>query len=281
MAAGIEQQIFQDASIPEDQVDDAVSKTIRDQESPSPASPPPAPAAPGPSDPFAGEAGDRNGGLLEALLRERERRQEALSEKKQLAEQLERYRKQETKPSINERLFVDPEGTLNELRQEWTSPLQQEIASLRLDHNFSRAQLRHGDTWGEAWKAWYEAVSDGKDAALYFGVLNAQDPGEAMVEWYRRNRLWSETGGDLDAYKQRVIDEYLAAQGGSFEAASDRPRAPNGQFVSTARPPAPQRMPTSISRMGSTGNTGDDEDLNDGSDAAIFAAARPKSRGQR
>jgi hypothetical protein len=117
-------------------------------------------------------------------------------------------------------------------------------------------------------------VKDGKDAATYFAVMNSASPGEALVQWYNRATRDREVGDDLDAFRQRVIDEYLGQSG----AAPPLPRSPNGQFQ--PRPQA-QRLPTSISRMGSSGNPSDDDDTNDGSDAAIFAAARPKHRRER
>lgn len=287
--ANLERQIFADAGAPEPEiapeaVDENVSRSIRDlQRSPDdtpPGSQPAArqPATPQTPDPLAGLDDRSNAGLLRALLDERERRQG-------LSQEVQRYQLREReasatrdRPALNERLFTDPEGTLSELRQEWTTPLQQQIAELQINHDFGLASVRHGETFGEAWNAWYEQVRDGKDPTTYFTVMNAASPGEAMVEWHRRSRVYTETGGDLDGYRQKVIDEYLAGQGGG--APEPAARAPNGQFA--ARPPAPQprAAPTSLSRMGAPARDAED-DASDGSDAAIFAAARPKRRGDR
>jgi hypothetical protein len=213
--------------------------------------------------------------LLRALLDERDRRQEYKT-------QLDRYERQERerqgreqKPALSERLFIDPDGTIADLRTEIAAPLEQRIAQLQVNQDFAFAENRHGDTFREAWTEWYETVKDGKDAATYFHVMNSQSPGEAMVQWYRRTSRDREVGDDLNAYNEKVIQNYLQGQG----LATSPPRGPNGQF----QPRAPQapRMPTSISRMGSTGNPQDDDDTNDGSDAAIFAAARPKHRRER
>jgi len=290
MAGGIERQIFEDAGqsegapdttspverTPVDQaVDDAIREMGRGADAPAPPRDRAEPQPPAPPPGMEGVEDRSNAGLLQALLDERERRQER-------DRQLERYQQhererqaREQKPALSERLFSDPDGTLNELRTEWTQPLEQQIAQLMINQDFLAAESRHGDKFRSAWSDWYETVKDGKDAQTYFAVMNSASPGEAMVQWHRRATRDRELGDDdLDAFKQRVIDEYLGNSG----AAPPLPRSPNGQFQ--PRPQA-QRIPTAISRMGSSGNPSEDDDGNDGSDAAIFAAARPKHRRQR
>lgn len=285
MSADLERQIFEDsgkpgpeAVIPDAAVDEALSKTIRnldrgvDRETEAPT---PQRERQAPPDGLDGVDDRSTAGLLKALMDERDRRQEAVK-RADRAEQFERDRAaKENRPPLNERLFTDPDGTLSDLKREWTQPLEQQIAQLRLDQAFTSAQARHGEErFTEAWNAWYSAVDGGKDATSYFAVMNAPNPGEAMVSWHKRRQRDEMVGDDIDAYRQRVIDEYTAAQRG--ESVEERPRSSNGQF--TARPQAPQ-LPTSLSRMGSTGGKpGGDDVTMDGSDAAIFAAARPQRR---
>lgn len=267
-----DRQIFEAAGqpeIPDDSVDEAFSRTIREQqnepESPAPSAPP-APTTP------AEPPEDRNNGLLRALLDERERRQQSEQRAARYEFQERERQAKEQRPKLSEELFTDPDGTLTRLRQEWTSPLEQEIAQLRINQDLQLAHLRHGEGFQKAWEAWYAAVQDGKDASSYFTVMNAASPGEAMVSWFNQQDIVTQVGGDLSAYKQRIIDEYLN---------QNPPRSPNGQF--TSRPQAPQpAVPTSISRMGSSASARDnDDELNDGTDAAIYAAARPSRRGER
>jgi hypothetical protein len=202
-SADLERQIFTDAAQPEpviapEAVDENVSRSIRDlNRSPDDVPPGPRPEARQPAQPGGPDLGldDRsNAGLLRALLDERERRQG-------MTQEVERYRQREReaaasqqRPALNERLFTDPEGTLNELRREWTSPLEQQIAQLQINHDLGLASVRHGETFSKAWEAWYEAVKDGRDATTYFTVMNSQSPGEAMVQWYNRNSVFSEIG---------------------------------------------------------------------------------------
>ena len=118
-------------------------------------------------------------------------------------------------------------------------------------------------------ETWYGAVGQGQNAALYFAVMNAPSPGEALVQWYGQQRRNAEVGDDLDAYKQRVIDEWLASQG-----QTPRPRNTDGTFAPRSQAP---RLPTATSRMGAAGN-GNVEADEDGSEESIFAAGRPERR---
>jgi hypothetical protein len=176
---------------------------------------------------------------------------------------------------LSQRLFEDPDGTLAELKEAWIAPLKQEMAQRAVNSDFAIAHMRHGETFQQAWDSWYKAVEGGKDAASYFAIMNASSPGEAMVAWHHKRQRDELVGDDLDAYRQKVIDEYLAGSGG----APPLPRDGNGRFQ--PRPQAP-RLPTAMSRVGSAGKgiSPNAESL-DGSDAAIFAAGRPTSRRDR
>ena len=153
MSGGIERQIFEDSGRPDpseapiapDRLDDAVSDAIRGLDRGTHDQPArrEAPPAPPPSD---GYEGDRStSGLLKALLDEREKRQGAESRASRY-EQIEREQKaKEQKPAISERLFTDPDGTINDLRQEIAAPLQQQIQQMQLNHDFALASVRYGD----------------------------------------------------------------------------------------------------------------------------------------
>jgi hypothetical protein len=283
-----DRQIFEDAGRPEEAsdygpdssdldhaVDDAIRGLGRGDDLPTaPAQPRQRPPSQ-PQQPAEVEGERSNAGLMQALLDERDKRQDYARKLERYEQQEREAKSREQRPALSERLFTDPEGTIEELKREITAPLHQTIAQLQINQDFAMAEGRHGERFKEAWTEWYETVKDGKDATTYFQVMNSASPGEALVAWYNRSSRDREVGDDLDAYKQRVIDEYLGRSG----AAPPLPRGQNGQFQ--PRPQA-QRLPTSISRMGSSGNPQDDDDEgNDGSDAAIFAAARPKHRRQR
>ena len=104
-----------------------------------------------------------------------------------------------------------------------------------INQDFLAAESRHGDKFRSAWSDWYEAVKDGKDAQTYFTVMNSASPGEAMVQWYKRATRDRELGDDdLDAFKQRVIDEYLGHVGRGAAAAKKPQRSIPASAASAA-----------------------------------------------
>jgi hypothetical protein len=107
----------------------------------------------------------------------------------------------------------DPQGfamaVLAEAKQQASQSFGQELNLVRLENSLARAADRHGE---ENFKAAYgEFVQAApKDQATYIRVMQAGDPGEAMVQWQRERNLLTETGGDPAAYKDRVRQEMLA-----------------------------------------------------------------------
>ena len=215
------------------------------------------------------EPEDRSlGGVLQALMSERERRQEWEQRARRFeAQENERQRAAEAaKTPLSQRLFEDPDATLAEIREELKQSFQAEIAKTRITGDFQIAAIRHSDVWDDAWAAWYGHVSQGTDPQTYFGVMNSESPGEAIIGWFKHQQRQNEVGDDLDAYKERIINEYLASQG-----RPSQPRRDDGTFA--PRPQAP-RLPTATSRMGATNGAGLQGPPEDGSEEAIFAAGR-------
>jgi hypothetical protein len=93
-----------------------------------------------------------------------------------------------------------------------------------------------------AWQHFYASCQNGADPVSYFRVMNARSPGEEMVRWFHERRLMHETGGNLDAYRNRILQEalqnpefmaQLQASGAvpSQPQRSQQARGENGQFV--------------------------------------------------
>lgn len=212
------------------------------------------------------------GGVLQALMSERERRQEWEQRARRFEQQEnERQRAAEAaKTPLSQRLFEDPDGVISEIRSGLEEQFRAEIAKTRVTTDFELASMRHSDVWNDAWQAWYGHVSQGTDPQTYFGVMNSASPGEAIVAWYGHQQRQNEIGDDLEAYKQRVIDEYLASQG-----RPPQPRRDDGTFAPAPRAP---RLPTATSRLGATNGSGLQGPAEDGSEEAIFAAGRDARR---
>jgi hypothetical protein len=231
--------------------------------------------------------------MLRALLDEREKRQD-------VARQLERYQTQERerqkaaedgRAPLSDRLFTDPDTTIAEITRNITGPLEARIESMRVQHDFALAGVRHKEVFADAWAAWFSKVGSGQDADTYFAVMKAPSPGEALVQWYRGEQRNTTIGDDLDAYNARIIREAFEARGLPVpedlggQPGQQRPeqrfdatrtgapsRDPSGRFTSSPQAP---RLPTATSRMGQSGGGLNDRD-EDGSDGAIFDSGRPE-----
>jgi hypothetical protein len=225
---------------------------------------------------------DPNGILAE--LREERRSRQALERK---LEELTGPKAAPPTP-FNQRVFEDPEPTITGVVDAKLSPIQMEVQNLRSDFAFQVAELRHGDAFKEAYREWFGRVSDQAkpDPDTYWKIMGNPNPGEALMAWHNGNRIQTEIGGDLEAYRDKVRAEILAEMGmgdappprtnGRAPAqADDAPRGTNGRFA----PRHEVRLPTSTAKLGHSGR-GTVIEPEDGSEDAIFAAgwAKPERR---
>lgn len=112
--------------------------------------------------------------------------------------------------------------------------------------------------------------------ALAAQMRTSDHPVGVAMNWYRQNTLYERTGGDLDAYVQKQLDERLKDP--TFLAkAVEAARAQAGQ------PPSPQvKLPPSLNRVAGSGVTQSELDNSDMTDAALFKhAAAPMKRAAR
>lgn len=208
----------------------------------------------------------REQALLRDLREERNQRQ-------LLQRQLQPQAPAQPQQDFDTRFFSNPQEVLGEVVQSFAA----QLATVRLEGNLALAEIRHGsDNFKTAFEAYMGQVADGKNLPLYQRVMTSSDPGEEIVSWFRENSLIQETGGDVNAFRERIRQELLAEmQGGKAPAAptapaADVPRRENGQFA----PRHELRLPTATSRM--NGSAAGNEDMEDGSDDAIFDAGRAR-----
>jgi hypothetical protein len=102
----------------------------------------------------------------------------------------------------------------------------------------------------------------------------SDDPAEVGMQWHTRNKLLQETGGDLTAYRQKILDEAMKSpefQAKVIEAARGQAAQPNG------RPP-PISLPPSLNKTPGSGASQPPDADNDMSDAALFKYAAAPAR---
>jgi hypothetical protein len=212
----------------------------------------------------------REQALLRDLREERRVRQE-LQQRLQPAQQ-----PQQQGPDFETRFFSNPQEVLNEVTQNFAH----QLATVRLENDLNLAEIRHGtDVFKTAFDSYMQTVGDGNNLALYQRVMSSESPGEEIMRWHREHTLLQETGGDVNSFREKLRQEILAElqAGGQPQVqpqrqAADAPRDDRGRFT----PRHEVRLPTATSRMSGSQVAGN-EDMEDGSDDAIFDAGRARS----
>lgn len=149
---------------------------------------------------------------LVELLNEREKRQAEQRRAEILAQQIEQLRQQIQPPQqqIPDQ-FADPQAYNNY----WEQRFQQQQAqfnqlaqNMRAENSLARAHDKHGDVFEKAYQAVMDRAQQGDRQAAQM-IVNAPDPGTAMVAWYKREQTLSTVGDDPQAFTQRVLEEAL------------------------------------------------------------------------
>jgi hypothetical protein len=164
--------------------------------------------------------------------------------------------------------FQNPDGAI----EQRLSPLEARYAqletTLRLNTSRAIAIATHGaKAVSEMEQAVEKASREGHpEINLLAAQMRASDdPVNVAMQWHKRSRMMEVTGGDPDAYRQRVLDEAMkdpAFQAKVLEAA-------RGQVQPNSRPNI--QLPPSLSKVpGSAPDHSDDADM---SDAGLFKHA--------
>ena len=165
--------------------------------------------------------------------------------------------------------FQNPDGALDQR----LTPLEEKFTAfeskLVLRASRAEAMAEHGVKSVREMEAAVEKAS--REGHPEINLLVAQmrasdDPVGVAMQWHKRNKMMDVTGGDPDAYRQRVADELLkdpAFQAKVIEAA--RGQAPQGSRPNIQLPPSLSRIPGSA-----PDHSSDDSDM---SDAGLFRQA--------
>jgi len=218
-------------------------------------------------------------GMLRDLFNEREVRQKLEAQVREMQRKEQERAAQQSQPKAEDTLFSDPDKFVQEIE----SRHEKKLANIQLNFDMQLASMRHGPMFDHAWQHFYASCQNGADPVSYFRVMNARSPGEEMVRWFNERRLMHETGGNLDAFRERVIQEYLQQQGGVMppqqQPQQQQPaRGEDGRFVPQQQPRQEVRLPTSLSRMNGSRGMPAAGEVEDGSEEAIFDAGRARPR---
>jgi hypothetical protein len=168
--------------------------------------------------------------------------------------------------------FQNPDEAMNQRLAPVQSELQAATFNLRMEFSRELAVLKHGENVvAEVEDAVAKAMASNHPdmPTLAAQMRQSSNPVEAVIKWHQRNKMMDTTGGDLNKYREKVLEEAMkdpAFQAKVLEAT--RQTAPaNPQF----------RVPPSLNKATGAGVSNVDPD-DDASDAGIFRHAMAGGR---
>lgn len=117
----------------------------------------------------------------------------------------------ETKADGPPDIFEDPKGYAEYLQRQHVSDLQQRdkaLKDMRADMSLQMAHSKYGDVFTKAFEA-TKALDprNPEDRAIAQRIYEAPNPGEALVQWYKRNETLRQVGDDPEKYKEQIAKE--------------------------------------------------------------------------
>jgi hypothetical protein len=201
---------------------------------------------------------------LTELLNEREKRQAEQRQREALQRELETLRQQLQPPKPKEEApdqFQDPQGynAFWERRlAEQSQTVEQRFRNQEANFSLRLAHMQHGELFEKAYQALLDTAEKGDKTAAQ-AVANSPDPGQTLVNWYKREQVIAQVGTNPEEYVQKKLEEALSDP--EFLAkALERARG----VASTQ--PAQVKLPPSLNKATAARSAGD----NDSSDAGIY-----------
>jgi hypothetical protein len=197
---------------------------------------------------------------LTELLSEREKRQSEQRQREALQRELDQLRQQmqpQKQPEPVPDQFANPEA-YNQYWEQRIAAQQQSVDERfrQQEANFSLrlAHMQHGEVFEKA----YQALLDGGDKAAAQAVANSPNPGQTLVDWYKREQVIAQVGTNPEEYVQKKLEEALSDP--EFLAkALERARG----VASTQ--PTQIKLPPSLNKAASASRSDDTSDMSDGS----------------
>jgi hypothetical protein len=108
-------------------------------------------------------------------------------------------------------MFEDPKGYQEYQDKKWETRLNGVVAQVQKDRvasSFADAHSRHGEAFPKA----MEAISamnttDPAAQALVRNIWSSPNPGEALIQWHKRNETLREVGDDPAKYREKIETE--------------------------------------------------------------------------
>lgn len=181
---------------------------------------------------------------LQALDAERSKRKALEDQVREMQQQLTRLSQPQQPaapaepPKPAPTLWDDPDAFL----QSQLTPVQQQLMDQREWISETMAIQTHGQEKVEAAKLAIEEAARTPDGQLIIQkMMQARHPFDELVKWHEEHSFRSEIGSDPEAYKQKIIADYLASQ----QQPTTQAQAPAAPAPAPVMPSAFAKAPTS------------------------------------
>jgi hypothetical protein len=187
---------------------------------------------------------------------------------------------EETKPEATPDLFEDPTAFVNHLQKGFDAKLaavNQQIKDQRINISMELSRTRHGATFDAAFGALKSLDANNPDnRQLVQRLIDAPNPGEAVVTWHKRNEALREVGDDPTAYKAKIAEDTRKALMADPEFRKQLVAELRGEAMTgdNGRPRTTVKLPASLNRAGGNNTRApNDMEMFDGSESATFNSA--------
>lgn len=124
----------------------------------------------------------------------------------QLSQQPQTPQPQPEQGDLNDEFFADPVGFMNKQLAAKDAALQEQITRAKVETSLEMARQQAPDDFQAA----LDYVDSVRDPALNQRIMSSGvNAGKTLLDTYRQHKLMSETGGDLNAFRQKLRDEML------------------------------------------------------------------------
>lgn len=145
------------------------------------------------------------------LREEAEGRRQAEARAAQIERQLEELRRAQEAAKPKPEIWDDPNAFIEQNIKRNVDPIQQQMTQMREQYSQMMAIQQHGaDKVQAAFAALDQAAKAGDPEALMVVQrvkTNSMHPFGDIMNWHNRQSVFTQVGGDLEAYKKKLTDE--------------------------------------------------------------------------
>jgi hypothetical protein len=145
------------------------------------------------------------------LREEAEGRRQAEARAAQIERQLEELRRSQEAAKPKPEIWDDPNAFIEQNIKRNVDPIQQQMTQMREQYSQMMAIQQHGaDKVQAAFAALDQAAKAGDPEALMVVQrvkTNSMHPFGDIMNWHNRQSVFTQVGGDLEAYKKKLTDE--------------------------------------------------------------------------